>query len=357
MKSLRIFGPNDARVVTDAPIPSLKKPTDVLVKVIAVALNPTDWKHIRFGAAPATVGCDFSGIVMEVGSGVTEHKKGDRIFGSVHGSNHLWPENGAFAEYLVANIVMKIPKGKSFEEAATAGVALNTVGQGLYQEMELPWPESKEAEAALKEGAEKGKILIWGGSSAMGAMGIQFAKLSGFEVITTASKSNFDYVKSLGADAVFDSRSPTTGTEIRAYTNDKLYYAWDTLGEHGAPQGCAEALASSPPASHPFRYGTIMAFPGQAPPRQDVKYSMSLAYTATGENIMTMGFQFPAIPSHYEFAVKWAKVAEKLYGEGKLQTHRLDVREGGIDKILEGLGDMREGKVSGKKIVYRVAEP
>jgi NADPH:quinone reductase-like Zn-dependent oxidoreductase len=72
--------------IRDVPIP---KPRDewVLVKPTAVALNPTDWKHIDFIAADAgsRCGCDFAGTVLEVGSKVTKFKKGDRISGMVHG--------------------------------------------------------------------------------------------------------------------------------------------------------------------------------------------------------------------------------------------------------------------------------
>jgi len=60
----------------------------VLVKVKAVATNPTDWKHIAYGAADigCRVGCDYAGIVEEVGSKVTNFSKGDRITGWIHGS-------------------------------------------------------------------------------------------------------------------------------------------------------------------------------------------------------------------------------------------------------------------------------
>jgi NADPH:quinone reductase-like Zn-dependent oxidoreductase len=59
--------------------------------------------------------------------------------------------------------------GVSFEEAAPVGISLLTVGQGMYQEMGLPKPD-----APLKE---KIPILIYGGSSSVGAVAIQFAKL------------------------------------------------------------------------------------------------------------------------------------------------------------------------------------
>jgi NADPH:quinone reductase-like Zn-dependent oxidoreductase len=173
MKALKIFGPNDARIVSDAPKPTLSSPNNFIVKIVAIALNPTDWKHIEYGA-PSTVGCDCSGIIEEVGSNIAEkYKKGDRVFTFVHGSNKLEPDNGAFAEYAEASFALRIPEGISFEEAAAGAVGIGTVGQGLYQEMGLPWPES----AVEEPGKKKKQILIWGGSSGMGAMGIQFAKL------------------------------------------------------------------------------------------------------------------------------------------------------------------------------------
>lgn len=65
------------------------------------------------------------------------------------------------------------------------------VGQGLYQSLQLPLPN--------KPSSEKGVLLIYGGSTATGALAIQFAKLSNFTVVVTCSPHNFDYVKSLGA--------------------------------------------------------------------------------------------------------------------------------------------------------------
>lgn len=172
MKAVKILKPGHAAIVSDAPVPKVRSSEWMLVKVKAVALNPTDWKHVELVTVPATVGCDFSGVVVEDWSGATRSfKKGDRVFSGVHGSNTLDPENGAFAEYLVCkgDVTMKIPDHLGFEEAAANGIGVVTVGQGLYQEMGLPWPD--------KPLQEKKYILIYGGSAAMGAMGIQFAKL------------------------------------------------------------------------------------------------------------------------------------------------------------------------------------
>lgn len=70
-----------------------------------------------------------------------------------------------------------------------------------------------------------------------------------------------------------------------------------------------------------------------------------------------MGRTIPAKPEHHEFAKKWLLSAEQLYAAGKFRTHRLDLRHGGFEGILEGLDDLKNGKASGVKLVYRVADP
>jgi NADPH:quinone reductase-like Zn-dependent oxidoreductase len=171
MRVLKAHGAKTASVDSDIKIPSLR-PNYLLVKTIAVALNPTDWKHIDFVESPVTIGCDFAGIVEEAGENVKGRwMKGDRVFGFVHGGNVGQPEDGAFGEYLVAKggTTMRVPDDMSFEEAATLGVGTVTVGQGMYQSLGLPSPDHPAKESF--------PILIYGGSSATGALAIQYAKL------------------------------------------------------------------------------------------------------------------------------------------------------------------------------------
>ena len=87
-------------VVADTyPVPEIKEPSDVLLQVSAVALNPTDYKIPEFHAAPgAIMGCDFMGTVVAAGSAVKEERGiGTRLCGSVHGSNPDNITSGAFA--------------------------------------------------------------------------------------------------------------------------------------------------------------------------------------------------------------------------------------------------------------------
>ena len=123
--------------------------------------------------------------MQEVGSAVTKpFKKGDRIAGFAHGGNAVYHEDGAFSNYITAkgDVQFKIPDNLSFEEAASLGVGLLTVGQVLYHILKLPYPGDVKGDEK-----EKLPILIYGGSTATGSLAIQFAKLSGAMVVTTCS--------------------------------------------------------------------------------------------------------------------------------------------------------------------------
>ncbi|KAL1853868.1 hypothetical protein Plec18170_005260 [Paecilomyces lecythidis] len=229
LKAVVIISPKKEGLVTDRPIPTLRNDY-IRVKTIAVALNPTDWKHVEFVSPPGVlIDCDYAGIVKDVGKDVKKNfKTGDRGCGCVHGANAVQPEDGAFAEYIVAkgDIQMHIPDNLSFQEAATLGVGITTVGQALYQSLELSPPTDPIADPV--------PILIYGGSTATGTLAIQFAKLSGYKILTTCSPYNFDLVKRLGAEAAFDYNDPNVADTIRQYTNNALKLVLDTISLEGS---------------------------------------------------------------------------------------------------------------------------
>jgi NADPH:quinone reductase-like Zn-dependent oxidoreductase len=110
------------------------------------------------------------GTVVQVGPKVTKSfKPGDRVAGFTHGVNAVEKEDGCFAQYAVAkgDVQCKLPDNLSDEDAATLGVGVTTVGQGLYQSLGLPLPGSgQKADYPL---------LVYGGSTATGSLAIQFA--------------------------------------------------------------------------------------------------------------------------------------------------------------------------------------
>jgi len=174
---------------------------------------------------------------------------------------------------------------------------------------------------------------------------------SGLEVITTCSKHNFDLVKSLGADHVFDYSSSSCGADIRKLTNNKLYYAFDTISTKETAQICADALSKDPNGAT-LRYGAILNVKS---PREDVTSGYTLGYTSLGEAFEKRGNKFDAKPDHYAFSSKFSELSQGLIEDKKIRAHRHEVREGGLDGILAGLDDMKNGKISGVKVVYRIS--
>jgi NADPH:quinone reductase-like Zn-dependent oxidoreductase len=247
-------------------------------------------------------------------------------------------ENGAFAQYISAkgDLQMRIAWNISFEDAATLGVGVTTVGQGLYQSLGLPLPPARVQKPTA--------ILIYGGSTATGVLAIQYAKLSGCDVITTASPHNFNLCKALGADMVFDYKDPDVGEKIRHVTNDQLELVFDCVSEKNSPAICASAISSK--GGH---YSALL--PVESFPRSDVKNTRTLAYTALGERFSEA---LPANQDDYEFGKRFWNISEDLINSGKIKPHAVELRPGGLDAIPRGLRDLENGHVSGAKLVYKI---
>ena len=197
MKAVQISQYGDSSVLTvttDAPKPAVGD-GKVLLEVHAASVNPVD-TMVRLGymakvaplAFPATLGTDLAGVVMEVGPGVSDLRKGDKVFGM---ASLLAGASGAFAQYAAvpATMLARIPAGLGFPEAAalplTAVSALEVIDE------------------KLKVGKGQ-KILIHGGAGGIGTIAIQLAKRRGAFVATTVLAEAVGYVRDLGADTVID---------------------------------------------------------------------------------------------------------------------------------------------------------
>ncbi|KAH8889608.1 putative alcohol dehydrogenase [Thozetella sp. PMI_491] len=345
MKAIAVVGEKSA-AITEVPVPQVRDGW-VLVKVKAVAVNPTDWKHIDFGHADvgALCGCDYAGVVEKVGTNVS-FKKGDRIAGFVHGGNRRDHETGSFAEFLISKacVQIKIPDNLSFEQAATMGISAITCGQGLYKSLGLPPPDSPAIETF--------PLFIHGGSTATGMWGIQFAKASGLTVIATCSPHNFERLRSRGADAVFDYRSPTCAADIRKWTQNKLRYAWDCVGS--GEKICAGALSTSEPSW----FGTIVAPYDKelllaTNPLVDGPH-WTVGYRALGEPFELGGNFFPPSPEDLQFAVMFYELTRGLLEKGIIKPIDPEVnRTGdGLEGVMKGMDEMRAGRVSATKLVF-----
>lgn len=131
-------------------------------------------------------------------------------------------------------MVSPIPDSLSFEEAAVLPLAISTAAAGLYQKsvLELPFPSTNPQPTGKT-------LLVWGGSSSVGATAIQLAVASGVKVVATASRKNHDFVKSLGAVAVVDYKSPNVVEELLAAIDQQgggLVGAYDAISEPSSLQ-------------------------------------------------------------------------------------------------------------------------
>jgi NADPH:quinone reductase-like Zn-dependent oxidoreductase len=177
----------------ERPAPDL---VEISVRVHAASINPTDWKSRARGGwesrvtradQPVVLGFDVSGVVEEVGRGVTLFKPGDEVFGMPMFSH--FP--GAYAEYVVApprHFALK-PAGIDHVQAAALPLVSLTAYQALTDM------------AGLRPGQ---RVLIHAAAGGVGHVAVQIAKALGAYVIGTASAAKHDFVRGLGADEVVD---------------------------------------------------------------------------------------------------------------------------------------------------------
>lgn len=219
---------------------------EIVVKNGAVALNPVDPGVQDLGddfftwlTYPCILGSDVAGEVVEVGSGVSRFQPGDRVTGFALSLTNARPAEGAFQAYTVlkAHLASPIPSSLSYESACVLPMGISTAASGLFQKdclgLQLPSTPPKTAIGQT--------LLIWGGSSSVGSNAIQLAVAAGYEVITTASPKNFEYVKKLGASQVFDYHSDTVTIDIIDAFKSKTGVGALAIGDTSS-EFCAEIV-------------------------------------------------------------------------------------------------------------------
>lgn len=221
---------------------------EIVVRNGAVAINPVDWAIQDMGETlfswikyPTVLGADVAGEIVEVGSAVSRFKTGDRVLGHAVGLTNNEASESGFQAYtvLLAHMASPIPSTLSYESAAVLPLGLSTAACGLFQKdylaLQYPSVDPKPTGKAL---------LVWGGSTSVGSNGIQLAVAAGYEVITTASPKNFDYVKKLGASQVFDYNSTSIVDElIDAFEGKNIAGALAIGNVLAAGNGAAAAAA------------------------------------------------------------------------------------------------------------------
>ncbi|KAF2751102.1 GroES-like protein [Sporormia fimetaria CBS 119925] len=268
-----IYEPKTPFRVEDTPVPTAG-PNEVVIKNYAVAINPVDAKVQQWGIFlkhyPNVLGADVAGEVHEVGPGVRHVKKGDRVMGFVslpilsNLPSHAFslvtqnPRDGGFQNYTVCTslVVSRIPSYLSYAQAAVLPLSISTASECLFKRETLRLPLPHFSALPLDK-----SVLVWGGSTSVGASAVQLAVAAGVIVISVAGKHNLSSIEDLGAAEVFDYRSPSVAKDvISALEGTQFLGVCDCIGTEEAVRAWTpvyEALGG--------RLGSVLPLPENLP--------------------------------------------------------------------------------------------
>jgi NADPH:quinone reductase-like Zn-dependent oxidoreductase len=188
------------------------RPNEVLVRVRAAGVNPTDWKHRGtggfLGEPPFVLGWDVSGEVVETGIGVAAFQPGDEVFGMLP-----YPfGHGSHAEYVIvpARALWHKPASIDHTQAGALPLVSLTAWQALVEY------------ADVRPGQ---RVLVHAAAGGVGHVAVQIAKARGAYVIGTASAGKHDFLRENGADEQIDYRSTDFAEAVR-----DVDVVLDTLG-------------------------------------------------------------------------------------------------------------------------------
>ncbi|KAH6910011.1 NADPH2:quinone reductase [Coprinopsis sp. MPI-PUGE-AT-0042] len=338
MKQIYIYGQPELRgEVQEVDIPYVPSPSytptspkiysytgppndhQVVIKVIIAGSNPKDWKLPVWGK-PGNSGDDAAGYIHSVGSQVTQFKKGDRaaIF------HEMLTEGGTFAEYAVAweHTTFHLAENVSFEEGATIPLAAMTSAIGLFISLRLPTP--------LLPATQPIPLLIYGASSAVSAYAIKFAQLANIHPIIGVAGSGGDFAKSIGADVI----------ALQEHAKgEKLLHVYDAISEGETGKHISEVASEGAYITHVL----------QNADDYDKKKNFTVIRTTVGDSHNK--------ESDYkrDFATAYFRLFSRWLADGRLKAHPHEVA-GGLDDVVDGLKRLKEGKVSAKKLVFKVAD-
>ncbi|MFF7796329.1 MULTISPECIES: NADPH:quinone reductase [Streptomyces] len=223
-------GPADRIRHGELPVPPVG-PTDVLVRVAAVAANPVD-TFVRSGAYatplpfPFVVGRDLVGEVAVAGSGAAGFAPGQRVWCNSLG--HAGRQ-GSFAEYatVAAERLCTAPPGIADDDLVAAVHPAASAWLALFRHGRLRAGET---------------VYVGGGAGNVGGAAVALASRAGARVVATAREEDADGLLALGAAEVLDYRAPDLAPQLRRAAPDGYDVHLDTSG-HGVLADAVDLLA------------------------------------------------------------------------------------------------------------------
>ena len=343
--------PHARIALTSRPIPT-PGANEVLVHNHAIASNPVDWKmqdyNLFISNYPIVLGSDVSGTVSAVGASVTDISPGDRVcgFAAVICNSNI--DHGAFQDYTILYdyATLRLPPTVSFEQGAVLPMAVVTAALGLFVNLGIPTPNSPSWAHSVDTGTA---ILVWGGASSVGTLVIQMGKKLGLTVIATASPKHHTYLKSLGADLVYDYTSSEVIKDILHDVKEsgvRITYAYDCVSAGDTFSQCSELLADK--VSNHKKHGDqrklalVLPWPEGLTKPNDVEVSPVAAMDLVGQRIDLSRWLFR----------EWLPSA--LADESIVPSPPIEIVEGGLENT-QGMLDRHKAGVSGKKLVLQVS--
>ncbi|KAF9889367.1 hypothetical protein FE257_007477 [Aspergillus nanangensis] len=354
-------------LVNDHSIPSISNKDEILVKVLAIGLNPIDWKGPAFNfgipSLPWINGRDLAGIVVEADES-SRVRVGDTVL--VPSTDYRDIRKAAFQEYAVATHynAARIPPSQCIHASASLGVAFVAAilalgvsfGLDFAAPSACPGPNLVDVVRRLpddsipsdirdecltarveSERLRSGNwIAIWGASTTTGYITLQMAKLAGLKVICVADIARHgSRLVELGADVLVDRHDTERAIEIiRGVTQGQLRYAIDIVGKDTATL-LQRALDSSihKDGSHAHLLG-LTGLPKERLPGicyHTVPIKLFHTSSTVGESMVT-----------------WL---ETLLASNTLKLPEIVRTEGGLASINASLEILRQGTASGKRVV------
>ncbi|KAF1976202.1 GroES-like protein [Bimuria novae-zelandiae CBS 107.79] len=313
-------------------------PNELLVKINSVAFTPIEAKIQKFGTHPIPypniLGTSFSGTVESVGEGVTGFEKGDHVASIRSGKTLADPRFGGYQKFALAplNSASKIPKSVPFHSSSATIINLAAITSALSIHLGLERPPLSGT------ASPKGKkVLIYGGSSSCGGLAVKYAATAGYEVVTTSSNRNKDFVQSLGPATIIDHEQAPADVVADLKKYGPYDAVLDTIGLPAPTAILVEYFESLGGGA----YNTMIPpIPGTRAIPDNVKRIFAPYSFAFDE------------PQHKPLA-QWLyeEYLPKGLESGLIVPTRQHVLTGGLEKAQEALDLMNQGGVSGKKLV------
>ncbi|KAI0027934.1 GroES-like protein [Vararia minispora EC-137] len=345
-------GPLEAiSVPTPAPGPG-----EVLVRVEWASATPFDNWLTDFGMTvqswPAFLGENTAGTVERLGEGVTTLKVGDKVFGFTHGP----PKVKAFQEFAVLEVrrVGKLPDNISPQAAVTVPDNFVTAFWALTHYLGLTIPFDLPVRTPPPEHGEP--ILIWGGATSVGQYTLQLLKHAGYtNILTTASPRHTELLRSYGARVVLPYTDPSVASLLTSAAGGPITKVLDCIAHDKKTIG---------------RYRNIVGKGAQVAILLPVLVSDEEGKTARLESgddlghyfeedvrvVAVRAFRYQENKDLYEKLQP--EVMPRCLAQGLVKPNKARVIESPtlLARVDEGLRLLREGLISGERVVLRISE-